>query len=106
MSDEGVLPFTKILKTLHYDHAKDSNSKRTKSIKKDLNKRVSKIRKPRLALPTDENEETPDDLQGDGMKIIIPSKNSDVYTRLEVLLELKLSGHTDTLIETSNSIDE
>ena len=39
-------------------------------------------------------------------KITIPSNIIDVYTRLEVLLGLKLSGDTDTLTEASNLIDE
>ena len=39
-------------------------------------------------------------------KSIIPSNIIDIYTRLEVLLGLKLSGHTDTLTEASNLIDE
>ena len=46
------------------------------------------------------------DLEGQGVKIIIPSNIIDIYTRLEVLLGLKLSGHTDTLTEASNLIDE
>ena len=45
-------------------------------------------------------------LQGEGVKIKIPSNIIDIYTRLEVLLGLKLSGHTDTLSEASNLIDE
>ena len=45
-------------------------------------------------------------LQGEGVKIIIPSNIIDIYTRLEVLLGRKLSGHTDTLTEASNLIDE
>ena len=45
-------------------------------------------------------------LQGEGVKINIPSNIIDIYTRLEVLLGLKLSGHTDTLTEASNLIDE
>ena len=46
-------------------------------------------------------------LDGRGIeKIIIPSSIIDIYTRLEVLLGLKLSGHTDTLTEASNLIDE
>ena len=46
-------------------------------------------------------------LKGRGVKkIIIPSNIIDIYTRLEVLLGLKLSGHTDTLTEASNLIDE
>ena len=46
-------------------------------------------------------------LQGQGIeKIIIPSNIIDIQSRLEILLGLKLSGHTDTLTETSNLIDE
>ena len=48
-----------------------------------------------------------DKLKGQGIgKIIIPSNINDIYTRLEVFLGLKLSGHTDTLTEASNLIDE
>ena len=46
-------------------------------------------------------------LRGKGVeKVIIPSNIIDIYTRLEVLLGLKLSGHSDTLTEASNLIDE
>ena len=49
----------------------------------------------------------PDNLQGRGIeKFIIPSNIIDIYTRLEVLLGLKLSGHTHTLTEASNLIDQ
>ena len=46
------------------------------------------------------------DLQGQGVKIIIPSNIIDIYTRLEILLGLKLSGHNDTLTDSSALIDE
>ena len=39
-------------------------------------------------------------------KIIIPSNINDIYTRLEFLLGLRFSGHTNTLTEASNLIDE
>ena len=39
-------------------------------------------------------------------KIIIPFNVIVNYTRLEILLGLKLSGHTDTLTEAGNLIDE
>ena len=42
------------------------------------------------------------DLEGQGVKIIKPSDIIDTYTRLEILLGLKSSGHTDTLTEPSN----
>ena len=46
-------------------------------------------------------------LVGEGIqKIIIPSNIIDIYTRLEILLGLKLSGHSNTLTEASNLIDE
>ena len=94
MDNESFLTFDKILDTLDYDPAKDSNSKRTKSIKHDLKKRVDKIRLSPLAL------------QAEGVKIIIRSNIKDIYTRRGILLGLKLCGHTDTLTEASNLIDE
>ena len=45
-------------------------------------------------------------LEGQGMPIIIPSNIFDFYTRLEVLLGLTLSGHTDTLTAASSLSDE
>ena len=39
-------------------------------------------------------------------KIIIPSNIIDIYIRLEVLLGIKLSGHSNTLTEASSLIDE
>ena len=46
-------------------------------------------------------------LTGHGIeKNIIPSNINDIYTRLEILVGLKLSGHTDTLTEASNLKDE
>ena len=68
----------------------------------NLPNEIDKIRNPHL--PAIENEF--DNLQGEGIKFIIPSNIIDIYTRFEVLLGLKLSGHTDTLTEASNLIDE
>ena len=46
-------------------------------------------------------------MKGRGIeKLIILSNIVDIFTRLEVLLKIKLSGHTDTLTEASNLIDE
>ena len=102
MDDESVITFDKILERLDYDHAKNSNSKRTKSFSTDVRKRLNEFSNPTLALPADKNI----DLEGHVLKNIIPSNIIDVYTRLEVLLGLKVSGHTDTLTEASNLIDE
>ena len=65
---------------------------------------IDEIRYP--SLPTIENIESSSDLEGQGIKIITPSNIDDIYSRLEVLLGLKLSGHSDTLSEASNLIDE
>ena len=68
---------------------------RDRYIKYDLDNDVSRI----LNLDTK--------LKGGGIeKYNIPSKKIDIYTRLEILLGLKLSGPTDTLTEASNLIDE
>ena len=68
----------------------------------NLPNEIARIRDP--SIPAIENETN--DLQGEGVKIIIPSNIIDIYTRLEVLLGLKLCGHTDNLTEASNLIDE
>ena len=65
----------------------------------NLPKVIDKIRN--LSLPTFENI-SDSDLEGHGLKIILPSNIMDFYTRLEILLGLKISGHTDTLTEASN----
>ena len=77
---------------------------RIKDASYDLSKAIDKIRNP--PLPTIENVEDSSDLEGQGVKIIIPSNIIDIYTRLEVLLGLNLSGNADTLTEASNLIDE
>ena len=84
-------------KTKYFDRmpTKGRMSGRDKFIKKGHDNDVRRI----LFLDTK--------LRGKGIeKIIIPSNVYDIYTRLEVLLGYKLSGHTDTLTEASNLIDE
>ena len=80
---------------------KDSNPKKffTKTLPK-LSEKTQNKTFDKITLDSDS------DLQGEGVKIFIPSNIIDIYTRLEVLLSLKLSGHTDTLTEASNLIDE
>ena len=46
------------------------------------------------------------DLEGQGVKTVIPSNIIDIYTRLDLLLGVHLSGHTDTLTEAINLINE
>ena len=69
-----------------------------------LPKAIANIRKP--SFPVIGNVEDSSDLQGDGVKIFIPSNIIDIYTRHEVLLGLKRSGYTDTSTEASKLIDE
>ena len=82
-----------------------TNSKRSKSIKKDLKERVDKIRNPPLELPVDDDADESNDLQGGGMKTFILPNIIDIYTGLEVFFRKKLSGHSDTVTEAGNLID-
>ena len=46
-------------------------------------------------------------LEGHGVTpIIIPSNKIDIYTKLEIILGLKITGHTDTITGANNLIDE
>ena len=45
-------------------------------------------------------------MHGEGMKFFNPSNMLDLYTRLEILLEVKLFGHTYTLTEASYLKDD
>ena len=83
-------------------HTKGLKSARVRDALFILPKEIAKIKNP--PLPAIEKES--DNLEGEGVKIIIPSNKIDIYTRLEVILGLKLSSHTDTLTEASNLIDE
>ena len=98
MSDKDKLIFRDILQKTGYYNRKFTKGRltgRDRYINYDLDDDVSRI----LNLDTK--------LKGRGIeKIIIPSNITDIYTRLEVLLGLKFSGHTDTLSEASNLIDE
>ena len=98
MSDKDKVIFRDILvKTGYYKYkpGKGRMPGRDRYIRYELDNEVRRI------LNLDEK------LKGRGIEnIIIPSNIIDIYTRLEVLLGLKLSGHTDTLKEAGNLIDE
>ena len=70
------------------------------------NLRQAKDRTRNHPLPAIENVEDSNDSEGQGVKIFIPSNIIDIYTRLEILLGLKLSGRTDAVTTASNLIDE
>ena len=89
LNDQDKGTFIITLESLDFESYKairgESKSGRYKQSKTILNKRI---------------------LEGQGVRIIIPSKINDIYTRLEILLGLKLLSHTDALTEASNLIDE
>ena len=101
-NEADILMMNNIKNDLGYTGLRDSPSKRKTFLTKTLPRLVEKIQNKTFEEITDDS----DDLQGEGIKIIIPSNVIDIYTRLEVLLGLKLSGHTDNLTEASNLIDE
>ena len=102
-NDDEFSMLYKILNDVKYTGSGDRPSNRKKFFTIELPKKVSEIQNIRL----DENTDDSDfDLQGEGVKIIIPSNTTDIYTKLEVLLGLKISGHTDTLTEANNLFDE
>ena len=98
MSDKDKLIFRDFLvKTGYYKHkpGKGRMQGRDRYIRYELDNDVIRI----MDLKTK--------LKGRGIeKIIIPNNIIDIYTRLEVLLGLKLSGHNNTLTEASALIDE
>ena len=96
-NEYDILMINNIMRDLGYTGIGDHKSFRKTFLTEKLPKLVEEIQNRTF----DEI-----DLEGDGVKIIIPSNIIDIYTRLEVLLGLKLSGHTDTLTEASNLIDE
>ena len=105
MDNEDKLTVYDVLKNTGFysmRHTKGKKSARMRDALYSLPNEIARNRNP--PIPAIENESN--DLQGEGVKIIIPSNKIDIYTRLEVLLGLKLSGHTDTLTEASNLIDE
>ena len=101
-NESDILMMNNILMDLGYTGDDDRNSKRKIFFTKSLPKLVEEIQNRTFEEITDDSDE----LQGEGVKIIIPSNIIDIYTRLEILLGLKLSGHSDTLTEASNLIDE
>ena len=98
MTNENKLIFRDILRKTGYFNRKPSKGRLTGRaiyIKYDLDNDVIKILKLNTKFKSRGFE-----------KIIIPSNIIEIYTRLDFLPGQKISGHTDTLTEASNSIDE
>ena len=94
--ENDILMLKNILRDVKYTGVGDRPSNR-KNFFTELPKRVKEVQNKTF------NEV---DLEGQGLKIFIPSNIIDIYARFEILLGLKLSGHTDTLTAASNLIDE
>ena len=97
-----ILMMNNIIRDSGYTGVGDRKSNRKTFLTKKLPKLVEEIQNKTFEEITDDS----DDLHGEGVKIIIPCNVVDIYTRLEVLLGLKLSGHGNVLTEASNLIDE
>ena len=101
-NENDILMLYNIVRDIGYTGIGDNKSKRKLFLTETLPRLVEEIQNRTF----EEITEDSDDLQGEGFKIIIPSTIIDIYTRLEILLGLKLSGHTDTLTEASALLDE
>ena len=100
--EDDILMMFNIMRDLGYIGRGDRQSNRKTFFTITLPKLVDDIQIKTFDEITDDS----DDLQGEGLKITIPSNIIDIYTRLEGLLRLKLSDHTDSLTEACNLIDE
>ena len=101
-NEDDILTMYNIVRELGYTGVGVKKSNRKPFFTITLPKLVDDIQNKTF----DEITDDCDDLQGEGVKIIIPSNKIDIYTRLESLLFSKLFGHTDTLTEAGNLIDQ
>ena len=97
-----ILMMINIIRDQDYTGIGDRPSNRKNLFTITLPKTVEEIQNKTFDEITDDS----DDLQGEGVNIILPCNIIDIYTRLEILLRLKLSAHTDTSTEAGNLIDE
>ena len=101
-NENDILMMNNIIRDLGYTGVGDKKSNRKIFLTTTLPELVEEIQNKTF----EEIIDSSDDLQGEGVKIIIPSNIIDIYARLEVLVGLKLSSHTDTLTKASNLMDE
>ena len=89
-----------VLEDVEFSSHGDRRSEIKISFTKYLPRRIAEIEKRNV------HRQVSDDLKGEGLRIKIPSNIIVIYTRLEVLLGLKLFGDTNTLTEASILFDE
>ena len=83
MKNENViLMMNNNIRDLRHTGREDRGSKRKTFFTKKLPKLAGEIQNKTF----DEINDDSDDLRGDGVKIIVPSKINDIYTRIEDLL--------------------
>ena len=103
IDENEVLMMYNIKRDLGYNGIGDRDSKR----KIIFTTKLPKLGNDIQTETSDEISDYSDGLQGEGIeKIILPSNIIDIYTSFEVLLGQKISGHSDTLREATNLIDE
>ena len=105
MKDENdILSVNNIKGDLGYTGVGEKPSKQKTLLTMKVPKLVEEFQNKTFAENMDNSD---DDLGGRRLeKFIIPSNIIDIYTRFENLRGQKLSGHTNTLTEASNLIDE
>ena len=96
-SENDILMMNNILRDVNYTGIRHRASNR---------KTFFTIQLPKKAIEIQNRTFNEIDLEGQGLKVIIPSTIIDIYIRLKILLGLSLSDHTDTLTEASNLIGE
>ena len=101
-NEDDILMMYNIIKDLGYTGVGDKKSNRKTFFTTTLPKLVEDFQNKTF----DEIIDDSDDLQGEGVETIIPANIIDIYTKLQVLLALKLNGHSNALTEASNLIDE
>ena len=101
-NEYDILMMNNIIRDLVYTGIGDRQSNRKTFFRITLPQLVEKNQNKTFDKITDDF----DDIQGEGLKISIPSIIIDIYTRLEVLFGLKRTGHNDTSSEASNLTDE
>ena len=100
--ENDILTMNNMINDLGYTVIGDKKSNRKTFFTTTLPKLVEESQTKTFDEFTDDSH----DLQGQRLKTITPSNIIEIYTRLEILLGLKLSGQSKTLTETSNLINE
>ena len=100
--ENDVLMMYNFLNDSFYTGVGDKSSKRKTYFTKTLPKLVEAFQNKTF----EENTDDSDNLESQGVTITVQSNIIGIYTRLEILLGPEVSGHTNTLTEASNLIDE